>query len=202
MILQPFAHPQIRTAHTTRGSTLESIKAHPHFAATAFVTLEQPHRAQIEVITKPKLTPLIGADAVITTKPHITLAIKHADCLPILIFHPQGVIAAIHAGRRSTQQQILKKTLRLLKYQFGLATAPMIWFGPALCKDCHATNSERSSFFDLTQENNLQAEAVYGSELEVLYTAHCTACTSQKYHSYRRDGSGVPMNWSVITLSK
>lgn len=200
MILNQLAHPAIHTAHTLRGTTLTSLKAHPNFASTTFITLEQPHRSEIIILEKPKMTRIPHVDAVITDQTGMTLAIKHADCLPILIHHPAGLIAAVHAGRRGTQERILKKTLRKLKTEFGLTTAPQIWFGPALCADCHHTNAEKTEFFDLVRENNTQAEAVYGSDIEILVTDHCTACTPDKYHSYRRDGAGVPMNWSVITL--
>ena len=200
MLRTPFAHPRIITAATTRQSSLLSLKTHPTLRHTQFITLEQPHRSLCSIITEPRLSPILGADACLTTRPGLTLAIKHADCLPILIFHPQGVIAAVHAGRRGTQQQILKKTLKLMKYHFGLSTPPMIWFGPAICKNCHHLNPEKTAFFDLLEENNAQAEAVYGEGIEVLYSDHCTVCSGNTYHSYRRDGAGVPMNWTTITL--
>ena len=164
--------------------------------------MEQVHRANIAFVDTLPTAPISDVDALITTQTNIALAVKHADCLPILIYHPRGVVAAVHAGRRSTNQQILKKVLRYCKSQLALKGPIYLWFGPALCSSCHSTNPEKTTHFNLQKENRLQAEQVFSPEnLLINYSSFCTAHHNDQFYSYRADGPGVPMNWSAITLA-
>lgn len=165
--------------------------------------MEQVHRANFAFVDAVPTAPISDVDALITTQTNITLAVKHADCLPILIFHPRGVVAAVHAGRRSTNQQILKKVLRYCKSQLALQGPIYLWFGPALCCSCHSTNAEKTTHFNLQKENRLQAEHIFSSEnLLISYSSFCTAHDNDQFFSYRAEGPGVPMNWSAITLAQ
>ncbi|HEY8964538.1 MAG TPA: laccase domain-containing protein, partial [Alphaproteobacteria bacterium] len=50
------------------------------------------------------------ADALVTTNPNITLAIKTADCAPVLFSAP-GVIGAAHAGWGGALKGVLESTI-------------------------------------------------------------------------------------------
>ncbi len=55
-------------------------------------------------------------DAVITDKPGLCIAVKTADCIPVLLFDQrQHRIAAIHAGWRGTVGCIVEKALQLMQ---------------------------------------------------------------------------------------
>ncbi len=55
-------------------------------------------------------------DAVITDKPGLCIAVKTADCIPVLLFDQrQHRIAAIHAGWRGTVGRIVEKTLQRMQ---------------------------------------------------------------------------------------
>ena len=55
-------------------------------------------------------------DAVITDKPGLCIAVKTADCIPVLLFDQrQHRIAAIHAGWRGTVGRIVEKTLQQMQ---------------------------------------------------------------------------------------
>ena len=55
-------------------------------------------------------------DAVITDKPGLCIAVKTADCIPVLLFdHRQHRTAAIHAGWRGTVGRIVEKTLQQMQ---------------------------------------------------------------------------------------
>ena len=52
-------------------------------------------------------------DAVITSEKDLCIAVKTADCIPILLYDVQKhLIAAVHAGWRGTVGRILEKTLQ------------------------------------------------------------------------------------------
>lgn len=203
MLTHLIPHPGVFTAVTTRDtSTLDALQATEIFSGTTCVSMTQVHRADfVTVHTPPGTEEKLTADGLITTTPGLTLVVRHADCLPILVYHPKGVIAAIHAGRRSTQQLILKKVLRHLKKCYALQGSLYLWFGPALCTSCHTINQEKTHHFNLYKENRLQAESVFSPEQLLITSSNdCTLHTPQKYYSYRAEGPGVPMNMSAITL--
>ena len=55
-------------------------------------------------------------DAVITDKPGLCIAVKTADCIPVLLFDQrQHRIAAIHAGWRGTVGRSVEKTLQQMQ---------------------------------------------------------------------------------------
>jgi YfiH family protein len=52
-------------------------------------------------------------DAVITAEKGLCIAVKTADCIPVLVYDEhKHLIAAIHAGWRGTVGRIVEKTLR------------------------------------------------------------------------------------------
>ena len=54
-------------------------------------------------------------DAVITAEKGLCIAVKTADCIPVLLYDVQKhLIAAVHAGWRGTVGRIVEKTLRLM----------------------------------------------------------------------------------------
>ena len=77
------------------------------------VFVEQVHSADVHVLPAqevpaqgpasgaPAPAPVVRADAIVTDRTDVALAIMVADCLPVLLSDPvAGVVAASHAGRR------------------------------------------------------------------------------------------------------
>jgi polyphenol oxidase len=57
----------------------------------------------------------ILADALVTNKKNITLAVKTADCVPILLADEENeIIAAIHAGHKGAFLGIVENTVKLM----------------------------------------------------------------------------------------
>jgi len=154
-------------------------------------------------------------DALITAEPGVALAVRTADCLPIVLAGP-GVVAVIHAGWRGLAQGILGKTVRLVSAQFGVAPAALravvgVGVGP-----CHypvggeviealaRVVGQRDGFaaagrVDLGSfARQALAQSGLGEEsIEVL--PGCTAC-SPTFHSYRRDGANAGRQWTFALL--
>ena len=56
-----------------------------------------------------------GWDALVTDQPGVTVAVRTADCVPVLVHDPRRrVVAAIHAGWRGAVAGIVSKTLTLM----------------------------------------------------------------------------------------
>lgn len=63
-------------------------------------------------------------DAVITDKAGLCIAVKTADCIPVLLYDScRHLIAAVHAGWRGTVGRIVEKTLRQMQSRAGDVSA-------------------------------------------------------------------------------
>ena len=55
----------------------------------------------------------LEADAIITNKKKLPIAVLTADCVPILLYdNKNNMIAAIHAGWKGAYKGIIKKVIR------------------------------------------------------------------------------------------
>jgi copper oxidase (laccase) domain-containing protein len=166
---------------------------------TAIIEMEQTHEDGIQVVNDNTPSPVEGVDAIITTQKHTTLIVRTADCLPILIYHPT-VIAGIHAGRKSTELNILEKTLKQLKETFNIKDGLHIYFGPHICKESYEINPETQEHFDLRQHNLTQLNAIYTPDQYTLYEANiCTKLNTDTYYSYRSEGENAGRFYSGIS---
>ncbi len=108
--------------------------------------LKQIHSDQIIVLDQQKkLDSLQGieGDAIISTVAGIAIAVRTADCVPILIAHPLGLVAAVHAGWRGTRAKILQKTLLKIKEILNDDLSQIhLAVGPAICVGCYEVGDE------------------------------------------------------------
>ncbi len=109
---------------------------------------KQVHSDIISIVEKPGM---IGeSDAMITTKPNIGLAVSSADCVPIFIYDSGNrLIAAVYAGWRGTQKQILCKTIETLIKNFNSEKNNLVFYiGPSITQDNYEVGEEVSIQFD------------------------------------------------------
>ena len=79
--------------------------------ATSIMIPRQTHSTNVRWVDFVGEVP--DTDAVITEKAGLCIAVKTADCIPVLLFDQrQHRIAAIHAGWRGTVGRIIEKTLQ------------------------------------------------------------------------------------------
>jgi YfiH family protein len=92
----------------------------------------------------------VEADALVSVRPDVALAVGIADCMPIAIVWG-GAIAAIHAGWRSLEGGIVEATLAVLRRTAGNAVAthqPHAVIGPALGACCMEVGDDVAARFD------------------------------------------------------
>jgi YfiH family protein len=143
-------------------------------------------------------TGLMGdGDAVLENTPGHLVAVKTADCIPILLVDEEHrAVAAVHAGWRGTVQRIVQHALRRMDEEFGTNPAQVhAAIGPGIGKCCYAVGAEVAAQFgeagpahiDLVEANRRQL-ADAGVPEPRIYTANlCTKCGAADFHSYRRD---------------
>lgn len=163
------------------------------------IHLQQTHSANVVVLASPHPQTVLQADGVITNCTNSTLWVKTADCMPILLSHPSGVVATLHAGRKGTQQQILRKTLIMLQTKFAIEDQLSAWFGPHICEKCYQVERATDTHYSLLKENTKQLYSVFEPK-QVDLTVHpdCTLCQNNKWYSYRAGERGVS-NYFGIT---
>lgn len=84
------------------------------------------------------------ADALVTTRRGIGLAVRVADCMPVLFAAVDGsAIAAAHAGRNGLLGGVLSATVAALR---ECTTAPLrAWLGPHICGACYEVPADMAA---------------------------------------------------------
>jgi YfiH family protein len=157
---------------------------------------------------------VVEADAVVVPVPGVAIAVRTADCLPLLLFAPdRRVIAAVHAGWKSTRLDIAAKTVRLLKTRYGVDPAEIRGaIGPCIRPQSYPVGEDfRAIFpaevqqrrgclcFDIAAANRRQlvAEGVRG---ENITDCGIDTFADRQWHSFRRDGEASGRMIHVIML--
>lgn len=85
-----------------------------------------------------------AGDALVTNQPGILLAVRTADCHPILLVDSRRrVIAAVHAGWRGTLARIAEKTVGVMRAAFGSNPSHITAVGgPGIQACCYAVGEE------------------------------------------------------------
>lgn len=84
------------------------------------------------------------ADASITSRPGLGLAIRVADCVPVLFADPTaGLIGAAHAGRVGLLGGVLDATVAAL--QAHGAQELTAWIGPHICGQCYEVPAQMAA---------------------------------------------------------
>lgn len=165
-----------------------------------------------------------GWDALVTNQPGIMVAVRTADCVPVLVHDPKRrVVAAIHAGWRGAVAGIVPKTLALMRRRFGSdPDSVRLSIGPSagvccyevdepvlerLRRDCPSWESvlrdHRSGKARLDLKALIRAQACgSGARSEHVTAVNlCTLCHEDLFFSYRREGKVVGTMVSAIGLT-
>lgn len=178
--------------------------------------LKQIHSDKILVADQPGLQG--EGDALITNRPGIALAIRTADCLPILMADARNrAIAAVHAGWRGTVQEISSKTLERMKQEFGTRPEDVaIAIGPGIGPCCFEVDADVAIQFlpffpergdlsqrtkvDLVETNLRQLRRNGGRTRQIATSGLCSCCGGNRFESYRRDREAAGRMVSTIRI--
>jgi polyphenol oxidase len=154
-------------------------------------------------------------DGLVTAEPGVTLAVRAADCVPVLFADVEaGVIGACHCGRPGVVAGIVPATIAAIR---GLgATHITAWVGPHVCGDCYevppemqhdvasvepvtrATTSWGTPSLDVGAGVRAQLER---DHVDVVDLSRCTR-ESPDLFSYRREGKLSGRQAGVIRLAR
>jgi len=148
------------------------------------------------------------ADAILTDKPGLTLFMRFADCVPILLYDPvRKVVGMVHAGWMGTVRGTLQATIETMRARFGTRPDDLqAAIGPSIGPDHYAVGADvvahvRQAFgedtsgllatreggihFDLWAANRLLLERAGVRHIEVV--GLCTACHVDDWYSHRAE---------------
>lgn len=187
--------------------------------------LYQVHSTKIITTDSPLLpgAPHLKADAIITNRPNITLMMRFADCVPILLFDPiNRAIGIAHAGWIGTVDKIAAKTVKEMAVRFGSNPRDIIAaLGPSIGPDHYSVGNDvidrvRRSFtnqadelinciqgktyFDLWKANRL---ALAESGVQHIEECNlCTCCNLEDWYSHRGEHGKTGRFGVVFGLSE
>jgi YfiH family protein len=113
------------------------------------VQLKQIHSAIVHRVKSAGHETLSG-DGFITNAPGLLLAVKTADCVPVLVVDiHRRVAGAFHAGWRGTVARIVEKGVGEMRRQFGSLPRDLrAAIGPSIRRCCYQVGSEVRAEFE------------------------------------------------------
>ncbi len=97
------------------------------------VTLHQVHSPDAVVVEAPLASPRPRADAMVTARPGLALAVLAADCGPVLFADPQArVIGAAHSGWKGALTGVLEATVAAMESLGARRERIVAAFGPSI----------------------------------------------------------------------
>jgi YfiH family protein len=134
--------PALFTTRTLRLSSAEDwALLAKTVGAPAVVTLTQVHGNRVVVVRRGEAVPLARpeADVVVSNNPEAAIAVRAADCVPLLLADSRtGVVAAAHAGWRGTALSAARVAVDALRDEFGVNPAELkAVIGPSIGSCCY-----------------------------------------------------------------
>lgn len=180
-----------------------------------------------QVLEAPNPDPQLGgsvcgrADALWTSRTGAAVAVRIADCVPLLLVDRQGRrVAAVHSGWRGTELRIAARAVDALAEAGAERSALLAAIGPSIRVCCYQVSRELAERFarlfgdgvvahrhgeahlDLATavRETLQAAGVRRDHIDVL--PNCTSCETALFFSHRRDRgvTGRQMAFAVCSF--
>jgi polyphenol oxidase len=185
----------------------------------------QIHSNTIMVATQPKLPQELPqkADAILTQKENITLAMRFADCVPVLLYDPKiNIIALIHSGWIGTVDKIVTDVIKMMKDVYNSNPENILaGIGPSIGPDHYLIGEDvaekvRKSFpdsasqllqpdqdgyyFNLWAANKITLEQAGVNKIEI--AGICTTCHPEDWFSHRGEKGKTGRFGVLFTLNQ
>lgn len=171
--------------------------------------IQQVHGSEIAVLgpgqmAKPNpvtARPLV-ADAVVTDQSDNYLVVQVADCQSVLMYEPsRQVVANVHSGWRGSIQNIIGRTIGIMKQHFGCPPDGIhAGIGPSLGPCCaefinyeteipkkfwgYKDSDDHFDFWAISSDQLMQAGL---PERNIESSQMCTCCRTEAFYSYRAE---------------
>ncbi|MBM3779146.1 MAG: peptidoglycan editing factor PgeF [Acidimicrobiia bacterium] len=183
----------------------------------ALVRVRQVHGCGVRIVrtSGPAGDADAEADAIVADAPASAIAVRTADCVPVLLADPAtGVVAAVHAGWRGTAAGAVRAAVEAMTREWNVAPHALIAaIGPSIGPCCYRVGEELAAAFSLAghgvddigrwfqrrpglhlnlqQANRDQLVSAGLDPARIRDCGLCTACHLNLFHSYRAEGAGT-----------
>ncbi|MDN5896041.1 MAG: polyphenol oxidase family protein, partial [Nocardioides sp.] len=177
------------------------------------VGMRQVHGSDVHVLDAAHDGSEIVADGIITREAGVTLLVRAADCVPLLLADPgRGVIGAVHSGRPGLVAGVVPRAVAAMR-ELG-AEDIVAWLGPHVCGGCYEVpEGMRADVSRVVPEAyaetswgtpavdigaGVRAQLVAGG-VRINEIDRCTM-EDQDLWSYRREGTGAGRLGGLIRI--
>ncbi len=186
----------------------------------------QVHSADVVITDRPRPIdePHLRADAILTDRPGVTLFMRFADCVPILLYDPQHkAIGLVHAGWKGTVNHIAARAVVAMQQAYGSALQDILAaIGPSIGAHHYEVGTEvvaqvQQAFgldaasllianaengpgvqFDLWNANRTVLEQAGVRQVEI--AGVCTACHVDDWFSHRAESGKTGRFGAIIQM--
>lgn len=150
------------------------------------------------------------ADGHVALSRGIALAVSVADCVPVFLAHPSGIVSLLHSGWRGTAHRITDDALQLLSRHGVPADEIRMHLGPAICGRCYEVDADVRAQLTgrpATRPGNVDLRSLiaeHASELgvqDIKVSADCTRCDNDRFFSHRAGDKGRQVSVIVASLA-
>lgn len=185
----------------------ERVAAALGLPAARVVWMHQVHGADVAAVDGPWPDVPARVDGLVTDRPHLPLAVRVADCTPVLLADPaRPVVAAVHAGRPGLAAGVVRTAVARMAELGARPDRMVALVGPAVCGGCYEVPEDmRAAVVAAAGVREAWATTRWGTpaldvpggvvaQLRLLGVAdvrRVAVCTleSPRHYSYRRDGT-------------
>lgn len=177
--------------------------------------MDQVHEARVADALEPGV--YTATDAIVTDRPGLALAVRVADCLPIVLYAPaENVLGAVHAGWRGTAEHLAARTLDHMASTYAVDPAGVFAvIGPSAHVCCYEVDDTVARLFPASvvarSGNGILKLDMPAATIQQLTDAGvprdhieidplCTICNPSLFHSHRRDGKRSGRMLSVACM--
>ncbi|TQR29190.1 laccase [Campylobacter sp. MIT 99-7217] len=153
----------------------------------------------------------LSCDGLVSTQKGVALCVLSADCLPVLLWHKKGIIAALHSGRKGCFENILKVAVLGIKKRFKDIKNEdfKLFIAPSICVKNYEISGEvldhaKKHFNAFLKDNHLDLKALLkaqANELGITDIKDSGICSfdDERFFSYRKNAT-MQRFVSVIVL--
>jgi YfiH family protein len=162
--------------------------------------LRQVHGARVVVVGSPGEHAGERADAAVTATPGCALAVRTADCAPIVV-RGEGVVGIVHAGWRGLEAGVVEEAVAALR-RLGAGTVLTALLGPCIRPECYefgvadldrvaarlggGVRSRSASGHPALDLGAAVTAALAAAGIDaVTDDGECTSCLADRYYSHR-----------------
>lgn len=139
------------------------------------------------------------ADGHLAGERGIILTVSIADCVPVFLAHPSGIVGILHSGWRGTVARIVDSGIKAFA-RLGLPPDElMVHLGPSICGRCYEVSAdvrEQLTGQPANRPGNVDLRSLIAEHArdlgvrDISVSSDCTKCDNDRYFSHRAGDTG------------